>query len=61
MANDTYTIKDDGMGSIEYNVLVAQFGREKADELISQPYDPDEQLDDELEEIIAGAPALIDD
>ena len=61
MANDTYTIKDDGMGSIEYNVLVAQFGREKADELISQPYNPDEQLDDELEEIIAGAPALIDD
>ena len=61
MAQDIYTIRDDGISSIEYANLVEVFGKAKADELIKQKFDRDDKLDDDLEEIIADAPALIDD
>jgi len=61
MARNSYTIKSDGLSSIEYNILVEQFGKKQADELVKNPYNADEKLDEDLEEIISDAPALIED
>ena len=53
---DVFTIQDDGLDAIAKNALTEVFGAEVARDIIENP--EDEELDEELQEIVDGAPAL---
>lgn len=53
---DVFTIEDDGLDAIARNALMEVFGVEVAKDILANPEDI--ELDDELQEIIDGAPAL---
>jgi len=63
MANTTdmdevIVIEDDGLAEMEKNILISTFGKDEADKILDNVGTEEEPLDDELQEIIDGAPAL---
>ena len=61
MAKDeVIELTGDGLEDIEYNLLVAQFGKEEADRLVGNDVEEDEPFDEEVQEILDTVPPLIE-
>lgn len=56
--DEVIVLTGDGLEDIEYKLLVKQFGKEVADELVGNSTDDAEEFDEEIQDIIDSAPAL---
>jgi hypothetical protein len=55
---EVIVIGNDGLDDIERNILIETFGKEEAEKLLNEQKEEAESLDEELQEIVDGAPAL---
>ena len=55
---EVIVIGSDGLDDIERNILIETFGKEEAEKLLNEHKEEAESLDEELQEIVDGAPAL---
>ena len=56
--DEVIILTDDGLDEIEKNILVNAFGKDEAEKILEEVGTETEPLDDELQEIVDGAPAL---